>query len=114
VITKGRGVERAYDFIRAGQDPNAPVVVTDPNYTDGRPITVSPLMLAVAARDTNIALMLLNFGARLDRPQNARALCLARQTGNEEMIAMLTKYGASENCVAPPGVAPASLRDWTE
>src|SRR5262249_56701489 len=57
-ITRGYGVEYSYRFIRAGQNPNDLVLVDSENYTDGRSINVSPLMVAVAARDENTVSML--------------------------------------------------------
>ena len=106
-ITRGYPVERAYAFIHAGQDPNAPIVVNAPDYTDGRPVTVSPLVLAVAAGQGNTALMLLNFGARLDLPQNRVAPCLARAAENQELIGILTRYADP----APPMPCPAPKPD---
>src|SRR5262245_37054270 len=49
-----QGVEEAYKFIAAGQDPNRPILVNDANLTGGRALMVSPLMLAVAARNRNV------------------------------------------------------------
>lgn len=92
-ITRGYGVERVYPFIRAGQDPNAPVPVDNPDYTGGARIMASPLMLAVAARQGNIVRMLLNFGARLDLPQNRMAWCLAKEIGNREVEDVLADQG---------------------
>jgi hypothetical protein len=53
-------LQRAYAFIRAGQDPNAPIVVRDEG---GRQITVSPLAWARAKDRKDIEQMLRAFGA---------------------------------------------------
>jgi len=84
-----QGLEEAYAFIRAGQDPNVPLAVQDPDLTGGRVRMVSPLMLAVAVRNENAVLMLLSSGARMDLPQNRLALCLAKELGDEEISGIL-------------------------
>jgi hypothetical protein len=84
-----QGVEEAYRFIVAGQDPNRQVLVNDANLTGGHPVMVSPLMLAVAARNRNVVQMLMSFGARLDVPQNSQALCLAKALQNDAIVATL-------------------------
>ena len=56
-------LQRAYAFIRAGQDPNAPILVRD-GEGEGRQITVSPLAWARAKHQKEIEMMLLAFGAR--------------------------------------------------
>src|SRR5262249_46297547 len=94
-ITRGYGVEYSYRFIRAGQNPNDLVLVDSENYTDGRSINVSPLMLAVAAHDENTVSMLLNFGARLDLPQNRSARCLADEIGDQAVIRIIDRHGGS-------------------
>lgn len=91
-IIEGYGVEETYQFIRGGQDPNEPVRVDYEEYTGGPPLTVSPLMLAVAAGDSSAVRMLLSFGASLDRPENSRVGCLARELGNREIEAILREY----------------------
>jgi hypothetical protein len=116
-ITRGHPVERAYAFIHAGQDPNVPVAVNAPDYTDGQTVMVSPLVLAVAAGQGNTALMLLNFGARLDLPQNRLAPCLAQAIGNQEVIGILTRYGGPAPpvpCPAPRADAPTMLLAWID
>jgi len=94
-ITHGLGVEQAYVFIRAGQDPNAPVAVANEDYTGGRMMRVSPLILAIASRDGNVVQMLLNFGARLDLPQNRDAWCLATALRNDEAAGILARAGGT-------------------
>lgn len=102
------GVEHAYAFIRAGQDPNQPIVVDDSDYTGGRSITTSPLMLAVAARDSSVVLMLLNFGARLDLPQNRLAGCLAQAVGDAVIANMIASEGGLHGLACPERRAGAA------
>ena len=116
-ITRGYPVEWAYAFVHAGQDPNAPIAVNAPDYTAGTPVTVSPLVLAVAAGQGNTVLMLFNFGARLDLPQNLVAPCLAQAIGNQEVIGILARYGPPGPpvpCRAPKPDAPTPLLRWVE
>jgi hypothetical protein len=115
-ITSGSGVEYSYRFIRAGQNPNALIVVASENYSGGRSIRVSPLMLAVAAHDDNTASMLLNFGARLDLPQNRAARCLAEETGDTAMIRIIERHGGSagQPCLTRKRDAPTPLLAWTD
>lgn len=114
-ITRGFAVEQAYAFIRAGQDPNEPIAVTDSDYTGGRTLKVSPLMLAVAARDTNVVQMLLNFGARVDLPQNRLAWCFARELGDEATANVIARDGHVDLRSVCPERGPdasASLSAW--
>ena len=111
------GVEISYAFIRAGQDPNAPIAIEDEDYTEGAVVTVSPLMLATAANDSNAVRMLLSFGARLDLPQNRLAPCLASETGNQEImeIFVTARGGApAPSCPARPAGAPTPLVAWAD
>ena len=93
-ITRGRSVEAAYPFIRDGQDPNALIAIDDEDYTGGGELSVSPLVAAIASRDSNIVQMLLNFGARVDLPQSRGAWCFARALGDETMQNVLAAAGA--------------------
>ena len=115
-ITDGFGVEQTYQFIRMGQDPNAPVRIDDEEYAGGETIQVSPLMLAVAAADGSAVRMLLSFGARLDLPQNRRAECLARELGHREIQAILVAErgdGSAEPvCDGRRPDAPTPLAAW--
>jgi hypothetical protein len=88
-ITEKFGVEQTYQFIRAGADPNAALPFEHSDYTEGKTIAASPLLLAVAAGDSSAVQMLLSFGARLDLPQNRHVECLARELRNQEIIAIL-------------------------
>ena len=84
-------VEDAYAFISTGTDPNAPIPFSDPQLTADQQVNVSPLMLAVATNNDNTVMMLLSFGARVDLPQNAMALCLARQLGHDSIAGMILR-----------------------
>jgi hypothetical protein len=116
-ITGGYGVEYSYRFIRSGQDPNEPITVDDPTYTGGRSIKVSPLMLAIAARDENTTSMLLNFGARFDLPQNRSARCLAQEIGNQAIVGIIDRYGGADlprTCSDRPSAAASPLLRWLD
>jgi hypothetical protein len=116
-ITGGYGVEYAYRFIRSGQDPNEPITVDDPEYTGGRSIKVSPLMLAIAARDENTTAMLLNFGARVDLPQNRSARCLAEEIGNQAILGIIDRYGGADlarTCSDRPSGGASPLLRWVD
>lgn len=116
-ITGGYGVEYSYRFIRSGQDPNETIVVDDRDYTGGRVVKVSPLMLAIAAHDENTTLMLLNFGARFDLQQNRSARCLARDVGNQAVLDIIDRYGGAElppTCPDRTSVAASPLLRWLD
>ena len=82
-------MQHAYAFIRAGQDPNHFITVRDPALTGGRWVFVSPLVWAVAAQKKSVVLMLLAFGARLERRTDRAAACLADMLGNAEIATVL-------------------------
>jgi hypothetical protein len=107
---RSREVEAAYAFVHAGTDPNARVPFRDEALTGGRAVMTSPLMVSVGVGNGSAALMLLAFGARLDLPQNAGAVCLARDLGNEELFEALVRDGglpSTPSCTPPvPGAAP--------
>lgn len=86
-------VQRAYEFVRAGQDPDAPITVRHPVLTGGRPVAVPPLLWAVAVNSRESVLMLLGFGAQLDGPVAHRAVCLADALGHADMATVLTIHG---------------------
>jgi hypothetical protein len=111
------GVEQTYQFIRAGQDPNATIPVDDPKYTGGGTVTVSPLMLAVAAKDTAAMEMLIGFGAALDSPHNRRLVCLAREVGNQEALDIIAAHsadGPAASCQDRNPGAPTPLAAWSD
>ena len=116
-IAKGFGVEQSYQFIRAGQDPNHPVAVDDPKYSGGGTLTVSPLMLAVAANDSAAVEMLLGFGASLDAPHNRYIECLAREVGDAEILSVLAEHSLDASrptCPDRKRDAPTPLAAWSE
>jgi hypothetical protein len=105
-------VEDAYAFINTGTDPNAPIPFRDPQLTADREVNVSPLMLATATNNDNAVMMLLSFGARMDLPQNALAICLARQLGHQDIAEMIirdVKPAPTVTCPQAPSDALAPL-----
>ena len=105
-------VEDAYAFVSAGADPNAPISFSDAELTSGRPVMISPLMLAVSSNKDNTVMMLLSFGARMDLPQNQLADCLARRLGYDDLAAMIARDGKPPRgvtCPEPPSGAAAPL-----
>ena len=108
-------VEDAYAFISAGQDPNEPLTIDDSEYTGGGSITVSPLMLAVAAGNGSAVQMLISFGAEPDLPQNRLLGCLARELGQTEMSTIIATYvGEDAQTTCPERLSndPRSLLRW--
>jgi hypothetical protein len=86
-------VEGAFAFVQAGRDPNLPVDATLADSSTGRerPVRVTPLVLAVAARDANNVSMLLSAGVDMTRPENQLALCLARERHDEALVTLLMR-----------------------
>jgi hypothetical protein len=116
-ITEGFGVEQTYQFIRAGQDPNAPIPVDHPDYTEGATVMASPLLLAVAAEDESAVQMLLSFGARLDLPENRHVECLAGEIGNSEIVKLIADgrgESAPTACKDRKADAPTPLVAWAD
>ncbi len=99
-------VLRAYEFIRAGQDPNAWIPVRHAVLSGGRTVLVSPLMWATAAQNKQAVLMLLGAGARLDRAPDKAAACVADALGNAEIASLLRQYG---NAPPPERCQPAAF-----
>jgi hypothetical protein len=103
-------VRRAYAFIRAGQDPNELIAVRHPDLTSGRGVLVSPLVWSVATNRRNTTLMLLGHGARMERPADRAAACLAETLGHTEVARILRQYGpAPDPCPASAGTGAALL-----
>jgi hypothetical protein len=105
------GPEEVYVFLLDQVDANAPVPFRDDTLTDGRFVDAAPLLIAVAARNGSAVVVLLSFGARMDLPQNSRALCLARHLGAAEIAAFIEQYGGPLDPAAcpeppPPGGKP--------
>lgn len=94
----------AFEFIRAGQDPNTVVTVRHEELTGGRPVEVLPLIWAVATQSDNSAAMLLGFGARLDPSTKRQAVCLATRLGRDDIVQLLHLSGedASTGPCPPP------------
>ena len=100
---EGGDVQSAYAFIRAGQDPTALVAVRHPVLTEGRTVLVSPLLWAVATERTDAVLMLLGFGAKMDREPERLAACIADALGNVEIAnALRTDVRAPSRDACPP------------
>jgi hypothetical protein len=94
-------VRHAYAFIRAGADPNDLIVVRHPDLTGGVDVFVSPVLWAIATRQSDVLQMLLGFGARLERPAERRAICLAEAVGANEIARTLKEHDqslAAESC----------------
>lgn len=82
-------VRAAYQFIRAGQDPNAVIAVRHTMLTGGRRVDVLPLLWAVAMQSESTVAMLLGFGARLDAVTKREAVCLAERLERADIVRLL-------------------------
>ena len=105
-------VQRAYEFIRSGQNPNDLIAVRHEVLTGGRTVLVSPLLWAVAMNSRQSLLMLLGFGARTDRPADSAAACLARALGNTAIADVVRLHGPSPShrpCPEPKAGDPPLL-----
>jgi hypothetical protein len=114
-ITECCRVEDAYAFISAGQDPNEPITIDDREYTGGGSITVSPLMLAVAAGNGSVVQMLISFGAEPGLPQNRLLGCLAQESGQTEMLTIIATHAgerAQTDCPNRSSNDPRPLLRW--
>jgi hypothetical protein len=81
--------EGGFALLQAGQDVNQPIETSVPGAPSDRVLTVTPLVLAAAAHDTNNVRMLLSAGADLSRPENRLAVCLAHERGYHDVVAIL-------------------------
>jgi hypothetical protein len=114
---RGGEVEVVYAFLRNGADANQPMVFRDAVLTDGQAVEVSPLLIAVASRNENAVLALLGFGARPTLPQNARAVCLARdggQAGLADVIVDASGPTPAPTCPNRPAAVQAPLLAYAE
>lgn len=93
-------VSRAYEFIRAGQDPDAPIPVRNASLTGDRQVAVSPLLWAVITDARQSLRMLLGYGASFDPRVQRAAMCTAMALMQEQMIDLLRHFGAGDP--APP------------
>ena len=98
-------VQGAYAFIRAGQDPTALIAVRHPVLTQGRAVLVSPLLWAVATERTDAVLMLLGFGAQMDRESDRLAACIADALGNADLARALRRDVKAPSRDACPPIA---------
>ena len=93
----------AYEFIRAGQDPNGVIAVRHDVITGGQPVEVSPLLWAVATQGEEAVAMLLGFGARLDAAAKHQAVCLAVRLDRDDIVQLLQLSdpdASTESCPA--------------
>jgi hypothetical protein len=86
-------LQHAYQFIRAGQDPNALIAVRHPTLTEGHWVLTSPLLWSVALGNVDIVKMLLGYGTRFDRAADRQAVCLAETLGHRDIVRVLSTYG---------------------
>lgn len=97
-------VQRAFTFIRAGQDPNVPIMVRDLAITGDRTVQLSPLLWAVATDARQSFHMLLGYGARWDLATERAAVCIARAWEHEQMIEVLNRARMFRDAVSCPEV----------
>jgi len=81
-------VQHAYQYVRAGQDPNQRIPVRHPELTRSQWVRVTPLEWAAAVGHADAARMLLGYGARVDES----AICLAEARGHREVARVLRTY----------------------
>ena len=87
-------LDQAYGFIRAGQDPNQPIAVV----RGGQSVLMPPLLWAITTRNRDAVLMLVGFGARVDRA----AVCLAEEMGSADVARLLESHGPGAVTCPPP------------
>jgi hypothetical protein len=110
-------LQRAYQYIRAGQDPNALIAVRHPTLTQRRWVLTSPLLWAVAVGNVDAVRMLLGYGAHVDRPAYREAICLAGTLGHQHIVRVLRIYGGGLSdppCGDFSSMEPALLRVLAE
>lgn len=91
-------VQHAFQYVRAGQDPNQLIAVRHPELTGRKWVLVSPLLWAVAIGNIEAVKMLLGHGARIERPADRQAVCLAEASGHDQIARVLRTLGH-----VPPG-----------
>ena len=89
-----------YEFIRAGQDPNALIAVRHTVLTGGRRVEVLPVLWAVATQSEGAVAVLLGFGAHLDSAMKQEAICLAEQLRRADIVRLL-RLGDPDTSVEP-------------
>jgi hypothetical protein len=82
-------LQRAYQYIRAGQDPNELIAVRHSDLTQRRWVLISPLLWAVAVGNVDAVKMLLGHGAHIDRPAYLEAVCLAGTLSHHDIVRVL-------------------------
>jgi len=117
-VLRSGDYEQAFEIIRAGQDPNTPILFRDSDLTGNRDIMVTPLLIAVATRVDNTVRMLMSAGVRIDAPGNRFALCLADQLGDKTIAGVITHDGGpaakTVTCPAAPPSREAALLAFVE
>ena len=104
-------VQRAYAFIREGQDPNEPIAVSHPVLTQGRQVLVPPLTWAIAMNSRRSVLMLLGHGAQAD----GTMACVADALGHNEIAELLRQYGNTRSTTPCPATSgPATILPATQ
>jgi hypothetical protein len=104
-------VQRAYEFVRDGHDPEQLIAVQHALLAGGRPALVAPLEWAAATGSRETLLMLLGFSARVDQRIADRALCAAHASGNGQIAELLIRYGSAAptaTCPPPPQTAESA------
>lgn len=89
-------VPHAYQYIRAGQDPNQRIAVRHPVLTHSRWVLATPLLWATATGQTDAVRVLLGYGARID----PSAVCLADALRHSDIARMLRTYGGVNSAVS--------------
>lgn len=110
--------EVAFEYIRSGQDPNAPVAFQDDRLTGGEELMLTPILIAVAHGRADTVAMLMSSGVDLDAPGNRFAVCLARRLGHDDIAEAIVRNGGAEAAEAtcPEMEVPeeAPLRAYVE
>jgi hypothetical protein len=100
-------------LLLAGQSPNVRVPYRDRRVTRGETIAVSPLFVAVARGDEDIAALLIRT-ADLTRAENREAFCAAAHQGRRDMAYLLLANGADPgglSCAMYGGLPPPDLAE---
>jgi hypothetical protein len=107
-VTTG-DTQTMYELLLAGHDANELITVREPGVTDSAPLVVRPLLWAVAHERYGIALMLHEFGARLESGSQRLAVCFVRQRGNDVVARILAGKGGVVVAECPSDVSPRDL-----
>lgn len=93
---------RAFQYIRAGQDPNARIAVRHPDLTKNRWMLALPIEWAAATGQADVIRMLLGYGAR----PTASASCAAETRGHQDAARVLRTYGGEAAACGGPQMYP--------